>query len=71
MLYSRAMKCLHGFILTLICLKGFNQKYMATEPPFVTIRDTCQTCTDTHKNLKQMGLELLFHVVVSDRRMWG
>ena len=52
-------------------LKGFNQKYMAIGPPFVTVRDNCQTCTDTHKNLKRMWLELLFNVVVSDMRMWG
>lgn len=71
MLYSRAMKCLPGFILTLIFLKGFNKKYMAIEPPFVTVRDKCQTYTDTYKNLKRMGLELLFNVVVSDMRMWG
>lgn len=37
----------------------------------VTVRDKCQTCTDTHKTLKRMRVELLFNVVVSDMRMWG
>lgn len=33
---------------------------MAMEPPFVTVRDKCQTCTDTHKNLKRMGARAAF-----------